>query len=70
MKIVVITSANAEWEGVTPLFSAAKIESYPYGECFLMPINELPIRFFHTGWGKLPQLARFSISWIIILPTS
>jgi adenosylhomocysteine nucleosidase len=52
MKIVVIISANAEWEGVTPLFSAATIESYPYGECFLITINELPIRFFHTGWGK------------------
>jgi adenosylhomocysteine nucleosidase len=52
VKTVVIISANAEWKGVLPLFPAAKIERYPYGECFEATLNELPIPFFHTGWGK------------------
>jgi len=52
VKTVVIISANAEWNGVLPLFSSAKIERYPYGECFEATLNELPITFFHTGWGK------------------
>ena len=52
MKTVVIISANAEWNGVLPLFPSAKIERYPYGECFEATLNGLPIPFFHTGWGK------------------
>jgi adenosylhomocysteine nucleosidase len=52
VKTVVIISANAEWNGVLPLFPSAKIERYPYGECFEATLNELPIPFFHTGWGK------------------
>jgi len=52
VKTVVIISATAEWNGVTPLFPAAKIEHYPYGEYFQVTFNELPITFFHTGWGK------------------
>ena len=52
MKTVVIISANSEWNGVTPLFPDAKIERYPYGECFQAMLNEIPITFFHTGWGK------------------
>ncbi len=52
MKTVVIISANAEWNGVTPLFPDAKIERYPYGEHFQAMLNGIPITFFHTGWGK------------------
>ena len=57
MKTVVIISANAEWNGVVPLFPAAQIERYPYGECFQATLNELPITFFHTGWGKTSSAA-------------
>lgn len=52
MKTVVIISANSEWNGVTSLFPDAKIEHYPYGECFQAMLNGIPITFFHTGWGK------------------
>ena len=52
MKTVVIISANTEWNGVTPLFPDAKIEHYPYGEHFQVMLNEIPMTFFHTGWGK------------------
>jgi len=57
VKTVVIISANAEWNGVVPLFPAAKIERYPYGECFQATLNELSITFFHTGWGKTSSAA-------------
>jgi len=52
MKISVIISANAEWEGIKPIYPAIKMEHYVYGECFQTILNHLPIMFFHTGWGK------------------
>jgi len=52
VNIIVIISANAEWEGVKPLFPNAKFDQYIYGECFQTSINDQSISFFHTGWGK------------------
>lgn len=52
MKIVVVISASAEWEGVKPLFPMAEIQHYPYGESFQGAIGESSAIFFHTGWGK------------------
>ena len=52
MKTIVIISANSEWKGLIPLFPAAKIERYPYGEYFQTIFNDAPILFFHAGWGK------------------
>jgi adenosylhomocysteine nucleosidase len=52
MKISVVISADSEWEGLRPLFPEAKIQHYPYGECFQATAAEFPVRFFHTGWGK------------------
>lgn len=52
MKIAVVISANAEWEGIKPLFPDALLEHYPYGECFQSTIEDQFISFFHTGWGK------------------
>jgi len=52
MNIVVIVSAIAEWEGVKPLFPQAEIQRFPYGECFRASVDNLPVAFFHTGWGK------------------
>lgn len=52
MKVVVVISANAEWEGVKPLFSSVEIQYSPYGECFQVTIAQSPILFFHAGWGK------------------
>ncbi len=53
MKTVVLVSAIAEWVGVKPLFPDAKIESFPYGECFTASIADSDIQFFHSGWGKI-----------------
>ena len=53
MRTVVIVSAIAEWNGVKPLFPDAKIETFPYGECFDTLIAGREILFFHSGWGKI-----------------
>ena len=53
MKIVVIVSAIAEWDGVKPLFPDAKIERFPFGETFHATVDARNVTFFHTGWGKI-----------------
>jgi len=57
MKVVVVVSANAEWEAVKPLFSQAEIQQYLYGESFQAAIHETGVLFFHTGWGKTASAA-------------
>jgi adenosylhomocysteine nucleosidase len=52
MRYAVVVSANAEWVGIKPLFPTAEIQYFPYGESFQATIEEFPITFFHTGWGK------------------
>jgi adenosylhomocysteine nucleosidase len=63
MKIVVLVSAIAEWQGVKPLFPDAKIRRFPYGECFDALVNEEHISFFHSGWGKIASAA--SMQYVI-----
>jgi len=53
MKIVVLISAIAEWNAVKPLFPEAKIQHFPFGECFDIVIQDEHIMFFHSGWGKI-----------------
>ena len=53
MKIVIIVSAIAEWNGVKPLFPDAKIERFPFGETFQATLDNRNVPFFHTGWGKI-----------------
>ena len=53
MKIIVVISAIAEWEGVKPLFPHAKIQHYPFGEYFDADFGKRQITFFHAGWGKI-----------------
>jgi len=53
MKIAVLISAIAEWNAVRPLFPRAKIQRFPFGECFDMVIQDEHISFFHSGWGKI-----------------
>jgi len=52
MKISVVISANAEWEGIKSILPKITMEHYLYGECFQTILNDMPITFFHTGWGK------------------
>src|SRR5258706_5654899 len=52
MKIAIVISANAEWAAVKPVYPNVRIEHYAYGECFQMVLDDMPITYFHTGWGK------------------
>ena len=53
MKTVVLISAIAEWNAVKPLFPDASLESFPFGDCFDIPLQDEQISFFHSGWGKI-----------------
>ena len=53
MKVVVLISAIAEWNAVKPLFPNAKMQRFPFGECFDILIQDDHISFFHSGWGKI-----------------
>jgi len=53
MKIIVIVSAIAEWNGVKPLFPDSKIERFPFGETFNVTLDAWHLELFHTGWGKI-----------------
>ena len=52
MKIAVIISADAEWAAVKPQYPNTKMEQYVFGECFQVILNDIPITYFQTGWGK------------------
>jgi adenosylhomocysteine nucleosidase len=53
MKVVVLVSAITEWNAVKPLFPNAKINHFPFGECFDISIQVENISFLHSGWGKI-----------------
>ena len=53
MKIVVLISANAEWNAVKPLFPEKEMRFSPFGECFDAILSPWQVTFFHAGWGKV-----------------
>src|SRR5688500_15547392 len=53
MKVVFLVSAIAEWNAVKPLFPRAKMQHFPFGECFDILLQDEHISFFHSGWGKI-----------------
>jgi adenosylhomocysteine nucleosidase len=57
MKIVVIVSANGEWEAVKSLFPKALTERTVYGECFDIDIESWAVTFFQGGWAKVSAAA-------------
>ena len=57
MKILVIISANTEWQVVKSLFPGAKIVDTPFGESFDVVIEQWSPTFFHGGWGKISAAA-------------
>lgn len=76
MKTVVLISAIAEWNGVKPLFPDAKIQHFPFGECFDILMQDEHISFFHSGWGKIASagsmqyvIDRYSPNLIVNLGT-
>ena len=57
MKIVVLISAIAEWNGVKPLFPEAQIEQSLYGESFHLALDRWNLKLIHSGWGKIASAA-------------
>ena len=57
MKIVVIVSANGEWEAVKSVLPHALPERTIFGECFDVTIDRWPVTFFQGGWGKVSAAA-------------
>jgi adenosylhomocysteine nucleosidase len=57
MKVVVIISANAEWQAVHSLLPQAVPERTLFGECFDVEIDRRSVTFFQGGWGKVAAAA-------------
>jgi adenosylhomocysteine nucleosidase len=57
--VVVLISADIEWDAVRALFPDAEMQVSPYGEWFsmrsIMPGDSslIPLIYFHGGWGKI-----------------
>jgi len=57
VKVVVIVSANGEWEALKSLLPNALAERTLYGECFDVDMDRWPVTFFQGGWGKVSAAA-------------
>ena len=55
-KVVVLISANAEWEAIHLLFPDAAYQISPFGEWFLQD-KPSQVIFFQGGWGKISAAA-------------
>ena len=59
--VVVIISANAEWQAVKEILAPTEIHATRLGEYFDLPAGagkpETATRFFHGGWGKISASA-------------
>jgi adenosylhomocysteine nucleosidase len=51
-KMVVLISADAEWQAVRELLPGCAVERILYGEWFTWRIGELEIPVMQAGWGK------------------
>ena len=54
--VVVLVSANAEWEAIRLLFPTADYHPSPFGEWFVQSLPH-PVIFFQGGWGKISAAA-------------
>jgi len=53
--LVVIISADIEWQVIRELFPGSNVQESPYGEWFRWAGSSAPeeIIYFHGGWGKI-----------------
>jgi len=63
MKVAVLISASAEWEGVKFVFPAAEIKNIPFGESMDVRLDNWDAKLIHTGWGKIASAG--SIQFVI-----
>jgi adenosylhomocysteine nucleosidase len=54
--IVVLISANQEWDAVREMFPQAVVQRSPFGEWFDACLPQ-PVTFFQGGWGKIAAAA-------------
>lgn len=57
MKIVVLISATAEWEGFKLLFPASQIEQSAFGDSTHLKVGIWNLKLYHSGWGKISSAA-------------
>ncbi len=57
MKIIVLISANIEWQAIQSLFKDPDRQQVSLGECFYTELDEIKLIFFHGGWGKVSAAA-------------
>ncbi len=61
MFVVVIISANIEWDAIGRIFSDADLQASPYGQWFETHLDtkggQQPVIFFYGGWGKISAAA-------------
>lgn len=52
--IVVLVSADQEWQSVLGYYQPGNLESTPYGDCFQLQSSYIDnVIFLHGGWGKI-----------------
>ncbi len=55
--IVIIFSANSEWQAVRSVQRVTFVEATPFGECFAIPGKLGMLIFMQGGWGKISAAA-------------
>lgn len=57
MNVVVLVSANSEWNAVKSLLPESTPERTVFGECMEAQLGDYPVTFFQGGWGKVSAAA-------------
>ncbi len=55
--VVVIISANAEWDAVLRYFQSPTVQTSPFGTFFITPLAGREVVLFQGGWGKISAAA-------------
>jgi adenosylhomocysteine nucleosidase len=60
-RIVVLISANIEWQVICAMFPGLELQPSPFGQWFVVDLDigerSEPVLFFHGGWGKIAAAA-------------
>jgi adenosylhomocysteine nucleosidase len=57
VNVVILISADAEWQAVKPLFPGFQIRHSPFGESFSHTLDRWEVTLFRSGWGKIASAA-------------
>lgn len=66
IKVIILISANVEWNGISKLHHNIKMKQSPFGQWFKTSIQvqndsdqprPLEVIYFHGGWGKISAAA-------------